>query len=147
MWRLVPKSAMLSPFSFNYFAYHVSMDPVFNLHILQSLVFSIRKFLFHRLPEALLNFLYYMLFFFAHVCNCHVAAVMKDVLTYKIVSVHSALSSHKENELILFLFIIIAYDKLPKMHIEWSEYTHLELLICIALIVPSNHNSCCWFSS
>lgn len=114
---------MLSPFSFNYFAYHVSMDPVFNVHILQSFVFSIRKFLFHRLPEALKPYLISCVicfFFFAHVYNCHVAAVMKDVLTYKIVSMHSALSSHEENELILFLFIIIAYDKLPKIHIEWS---------------------------
>lgn len=53
------------------------------------------------------------------------------------VSVHFALSSHKARELILFLFIIIAHDELPKMHIEWSEYTHFELWICISINISS----------
>lgn len=50
-----------------------------------------------------------------HVFDCHVAIVMKDILTHMSISECSALSSHKARELILFLFIITANDKLPKM--------------------------------
>lgn len=82
----------------------------------------------------------------AHVHRSLMVTVGKGMLTY--VNSFSTVSSHEAKELILCLFIIIAHDRLPKMHIEISECTYFELLICTALIFPNNHNnSCCFFSS
>lgn len=84
-------------------------------------------------------------------CTC-VQIVMHPLLwkmlCHKCISVHILHYPHMGKGANLIPFIITVHDKLPKMHIEWSEYTHFELLICTALIFPGNHNSsCCLFSS